>query len=116
MATQNRIGILSARATENMRATLCSHENACATVPHADCALILDALERDRVVAVLDAWAQRKSYETDECYSWQSVPLCGQAEDECLLKVQGAIRWSYLGASPEAARAAAAKAIEAGML
>lgn len=65
---------------------------------------LIPALERARVVGVLDAWAERYGYD------WNSDPRA----ETCTLHP---FRWNarvFSGATPDAARAAAAEFIESG--
>jgi len=87
-----------------------------ALCPHTEnaegCANCQAALERARVVAVLDAWAEKSP--TDR--HWATYP--GDAvEDEPFCSLGSMFRnkvRNFTGPTPDAARSAAAKAIEAG--
>jgi hypothetical protein len=79
--------------------------------PEAAC----EALERARVVAVLDGWAARQDnsgqvtvYSSEDADSGERLHWC------CGL--HGRASRGYIGATPDAARAAAAAAIESGEL
>ncbi len=69
------------------------------------------ALERARVVGVLDAWAKGSKSLGWECCDCDKQTCCTLE----ITENGGATRTiEYYGATPDAARAAAAKAIEAG--
>jgi hypothetical protein len=80
-----------------------------------------DAIERARVVGVLDAWRAQSDYRAWGC-SLPSVSIDSSGQIlgfACHLETIGAPGEPahgrvYRGATPDAARAAAAKAIEAG--
>lgn len=72
-----------------------------------------EALERARVVGVLDAFCYEQTRAHEGCYSWQSIPACGGGLDSVVIKVQGEVWRTHEGPTPAAARAAAAEAIEA---
>lgn len=68
-----------------------------------------ECLERARVVGVLDAWAGQSIQ-----FAWEYMMAMSRGEWMCRLWKGSAIVRSFAGHSADAARAAAAKAIEAG--
>ncbi len=84
------------------RAALC-------TRIHAEDEATLAALERARVVGVLDVWAEKH-----KSLNWASWPDCGPNGYACCLTHLDDSTRDFYGPTPDAARAAAAKAIEAG--
>ena len=109
------MSVLSERAAGNFAAVLASeaagNHNACATIPAADCKLILAALERARVVGVLDGWAHP---DTGRGFVWRLEYLDDANLWELSLKPTQGKRVSYTAATPDEARAKAVAAIEAG--
>lgn len=73
--------------------------------------LVLDALERARVVGVLDAWAERTGVEPAV---YRSLNKPGLWCCDCDGLSDPNARRRFYGNSRDAARAAAAKAIESG--
>lgn len=71
--------------------------------------ILLAVLERARVVGVLDAWAGQSIQ-----FAWEYMMAMSRGEWMCRLWKGSAIVRSFAGHSADAARAAAAKAIEAG--
>lgn len=88
----------------NQRARICAEHG----IPFN--AVVADALERARVVGVLDAWqsADRLSRESALFHT------SGHSWCIALVSNSGGTRSYFYGDTPDAARAAAAKAIEAG--
>lgn len=109
-------------AFETVRFEATNYDSHCSSLTCDACGSLNKALaeleqqvERARVVGVLDAWARLNGY-----YRIAQMRLPADGSWQLYLVREGVVHgspprtWSFVAPTPDAARAAAAKAIEAG--